>query len=94
MSPKHAKALIKLLEKPDACLRCPHQIRIHEYHTNRSRCESICRECLQVVGLEQTDRVDTCPCPEIGPHEAIKRTWITLEEEGHLDATSIDLMMG
>ena len=67
----HAKNLLKLLSTKDPCGTCPVSGDISE----------VCPVCARFVN--NTSR--WCPCNQFGKKEAIKRTWLALEEKGYLD---------
>ena len=45
--------------------------------------EDTCDICKSFVGINKYKK--TCPCPNLGKSEAIKRTWLALEEKGYLE---------
>jgi len=74
---EHAKILLRMLEEPNPCDLCPVAFTI--LRVTKDGC---CRICLSFVGiLEHTLQ---CPCGYFGEHEAIKRTWLALEEKGYI----------
>jgi len=94
----HAKRIIKLLESPKACFKCPGQTTFgpNLYVAPRSIPSTItdeeeipvsilprevCLVCRTFVGLLFTDN---CPCNALGKEEAVKRTWLALEEKGYI----------
>ena len=96
---EHARHLLKLLENHDPCDKCVatfcHQMRYYlfNYYRNGSRIwgmpqHDICKICIEFVGcsVKIMEAVESwCPCHALGQDEAIKRSWIALEEEGYLD---------
>ena len=79
----HAKRLLMLLNKKDPCYdTCPASKRLNFRDDWLSCSDSfscyICREFISIKGND-------CPCNELGGQEAVKRTWLALEEGGWLD---------
>jgi hypothetical protein len=79
----HARRLLKMLNKKDPINCCPAQKYfvagskfLDDTRDNHGRF-SCCNICLDFVNLKITDG---CPCYKLGISEAIKRTWIALEE--------------
>ena len=72
----HAEALIMMMEKESPCNWCP---------AEQSERSEACVVCEEFVGIVQGLFLNDCPCRELGQQEAIKRTWIALEESGYLD---------
>ena len=74
----HADALLKLLSMSTPCDYCPSAIK----KTSGNMACIICRE---FIGLKHKSPFGYhCPCTELGKQEAIKRTWIALEEKGYI----------
>jgi len=46
--------------------------------------ESVCVICRGFIGLGSSS-MGNCPCDSLGYSEAVKRTWLALEDGGHLD---------
>ena len=69
----HAEKLLMMLERErgNVCTECP---------ASHILMSISCPVCLAFVGMGE---YEYCPCLEIG-HEAIKRTWIALEEKGYI----------
>jgi len=80
---KHAKMLIKMLEKTKSNLieaTCPMNIYI-----NTPDKDNICTICKSFVGLKCHDHnYYLCPCCELTCEEAVKRTWLALEENEYI----------
>lgn len=84
----HAEALIDILEMGNTCAKCPllhgHKGKFRIYLQSLFIFISIvkereaCRVCRNFVNAEN------CPCCDLGEKEAIKRTWIALEEKGYI----------
>ena len=74
----HVICLGIMLEQPDPCWRCPtHIFKLLPYQDKEDPCCKICRDFVGAKGIE-------CPCTKFGKHEAIKRTYITMEEKGYI----------
>ena len=81
----HAERLIRILERKNTCDWCPakaHSV-VDAYSCNPLaiwvRDTDPCTVCLDFV-----DAFYHCPCTSLGEEEAIKRTWIALEEKGYI----------
>lgn len=84
----HAQRLLRMLEKKDPCAHCPAS---EFFSGNNSAIDlwadepnphKICNEFLDFpLGSYSTHM---CPCHKFGRKEALKRTWIALEEKGYL----------
>ena len=69
----HAENLIKMLENEDDIEKiCP--AGIHKKNME------YCSVCLDFIGSDCT----LCPCSELGCNEAVKLTWLALEEKGYI----------
>lgn len=83
----HAQGLIEILESVvPTCLRCPAtQVGFIFYYDHKGKLP--CTLCRTFVGVDPN--IDPtkkgCPCNALGHKEAIKRTWIALDEGGYLD---------
>lgn len=83
----HAVRLLKMLEHKNPCAYCPPNHRSNQmgepepYWTDSKT--HPCIVCTSFVGI--SDAPESCPCYYFGPQEAIKRTWLALEEKGYLD---------
>jgi hypothetical protein len=83
----HAKRLLGMLNKKDPCVCCP---RCHYYKWDgqwmfdqHMKYEHWCATCMEFVGMMSVTE-GFCPCTFLGKKEAIKRTWIALEEKGYV----------
>ena len=90
----HAKRLLLLLEKRDPCGCCPKRAGSMDfsmgdalYPTDDSIfSKKICKICAAFVSAAfVSSTFYRCPCCILGPKEAVKRSWIALEEGGYLD---------
>ena len=94
---EHAKCLLKILVMDNPCGNCPLQYtdfyirweddpyRRLERISYHSHCCSVCRVFInmnKIIGDEACN--NKCPCYVLGKAEAIKRTWIALEEKGYI----------
>ena len=85
----HAKRLLGMLNKKNPCLCCPagykYRSNTQEYTTwwELGADPQFCLVCECFIGMDSDSRC--CPCDFFGEHEAIKRTWLALEEKGYLD---------
>ena len=79
----HAKRLIKMMEINNPCIHCPAEprfdsdgilISMWNYGIGADPCK-ICYKFVDTCG---------CPCNILGQEEAIKRSWIALEEKGYI----------
>lgn len=75
---EHAANLLKMLELPNICTNCP----ANDLLVLEGR-EPICIICTNFIGYDREES-DLCPCHALGETEAIKRTWIALEEKGYI----------
>lgn len=76
----HAKNLLEMLEKKDPCSWCPGGF-LDASQLGPDWNRWMCPVCRSFVGMEGSWG---CPCHILGPHYAIKRTWIALEEGGYI----------
>ena len=93
----HAKRLLGMLNKNNPCLCCPQERRYGilaegkawEDYSNMPWQEDLhnvdnaCYICLEFLNIKQ-DGSEWCPCLILGEKEAIKRTWLALEEKGYI----------
>ena len=86
----HAKRLLGMLNKKNPCLCCPrekHYLSTGEHGDmpwdNEEDEEKPCLICMDFISIKPNDSY--CPCYILGEQEAIKRTWLALEEKGYLD---------
>jgi len=83
----HGARLLKMMEKDDPCACCPAAPYFDSYLNSYTMwcnpsASSACDICKEFVQLDLM--YSQCPCDEFGKQEAIKRTWIALEEKGYL----------
>lgn len=78
---EHVKNLLILLEMEHPCRYCP--ATMFPTYNPISDLKLICKICREFVGLDGS--IPICPCIDLGQKEAIKRTWIALDEGGFLD---------
>ncbi len=77
----HAPRLIKVLEQEDTCLLCPVYVPDSDLFPSKAECKL----CTSFIGLPYRDiQQNKCPCNQLGPKEAAKRSWIALEEKGYI----------
>ena len=80
----HAERLIKMMEMKNPCTRCPAAERFNIDNGSSAMWRGIfssndpCIICPAFVNTED------CPCENLGQKEAIKRSWIALEEKGYI----------
>ena len=83
----HAENLIKILEEENTCSKCPGTY-------GGTYLSNTCYICTKFVKIKHTQfmsvalsnpSLTSCPCNYLGEKEAIKRSWIALEEKGYLD---------
>jgi hypothetical protein len=77
---QHAKNLLEMLSMEKPCRFCP--IAFYKY-APLENLSSQCSICLNFVGIRDLSEIG-CPCHILGEEEAIKRTWIALEEKGYI----------
>ena len=87
----HAKRLIKLLEKGSTCISCPATtdfsgaIEPGAIWDTTEGDQYLCNICRAFVKLgEYLGFSSRCPCHCLGAEEAVKRSWIALEEKGYI----------
>ena len=85
----HAERLLKMMEKKDPCACCPAYQYFNPCNEPLSGLGNywavgllahVCDVCQNFVGGTH----GACPCLALGGPEAIKRTWISLEEKGYI----------
>jgi len=89
----HAKRVLKMMEREDVCSCCPAMVRFGKAGKKIKKVPlanakdkwnelsfGVCSICQSFVGLRSG-----CPCITLGKEEAIKRTWLALEEGGYLE---------
>ena len=91
----HAKRLLGMLNRKNPCLCCPkcrnyssvsgnqYMPWQQEYEDDKDSC-LICRDFLEITS-DGNSYSGFCPCYVLGEQEAIKQTWLALEEKGYLD---------
>ena len=80
----HAQRVKKVIEKKRPCDHCPAQPRyvlLRVFDAWEESQSFVCKICKNFIGLEPSI---FCPCGELGPKEAVRRTWLALEEKGYL----------
>jgi hypothetical protein len=85
----HAKRLLGMLSKKNPCLYCPANKHYNTMETTSNDVSPIfggslafddyCGVCEEFVGSL------ACPCCFFGKKEAIRLTWLALEEKGYLE---------
>ena len=73
-----------MLNKKDPCVCCPKEPHYNSKSLKRIYWENlneVCDICQHFIGYENT--LWKCPCHK-GKKEAIKRTWLALEEKGYM----------
>ena len=68
----HINGLFEMLSHSNPCYHCPREQ--HGFNIKH------CKTCLEFIGLSKKELV--CPCSVLEPHEALKRTYLKLEELG------------
>jgi hypothetical protein len=77
----HAQRLLEMLEKRDPCACCPKVDNFYyENGVNMKYSNNACKICLNFISLS----LGLCPCHRLEDQEAIKRTWLALEEKGYI----------
>jgi hypothetical protein len=84
----HAKMLLKMLGKEDpcSCCNCPSAIANGKYGWSRFKTKNpVCIQCMAFLELPIFfTLLGGCPCGLLGDKEAIKQTWLKLEEKGYI----------
>jgi hypothetical protein len=85
-----AKSLLQLLEGKELCMTCPDANVFDQRLSGEEWFCVDCDDCRAFINLPPVKwgadyDGKKCPCMQIGPDEARKLTWITLEEGGYLD---------
>ena len=87
----HAKRLLGMLNKKNPCMCCPagHRYGSVTQHLTKwgsdyfEASPNYCIVCCEFVDCPVV--IQKCPCDNFGEKEAIKQTWIALEEKGYLE---------
>ena len=70
---EHAKRLLTMLELKNPCSCCPYY-----------REAKVLVECVVCLSFVNIHIYGTCPCYKLGSFEALKRTYLKLEELGYI----------
>lgn len=91
---EHAENLLDMLEYENPCDRCPIDDEEVYFFVGDEEVYffasiPVCVICRSFIGIQGIIHNDTpackkCPCYVLGEKEAIKRTWIALEEKGYI----------
>lgn len=76
---EHAANLLITLEDKRTCYVCP----ARHSTQDKSLLDGSCRMCVSFIS-PGFDRFYGCPCSNLGKEEAIKLTWLKLEEKGYI----------
>lgn len=78
----HAKRLLMMLDDLYPCDFCPSV----GFDAGVKQCCGVCRDFIGLDFFKTTPYCNEirCPCLVLGNHEAIKRTWLALEEKGYI----------
>ena len=80
----HAKRVQKVIEKKcpgDHCPAQPRYVLLRVFDAWEESQTVICKICKNFIGLEPSI---FCPCGELGPKEAVRRTRQALKAKGYL----------
>ena len=78
----HAERLMKILENDKTCNMCPAGRRYGRLNVyNMMWSNRPCRVCWKFIKSYDSH---SCPCHKLGAEEATKRSWLALEEKGHI----------
>jgi len=89
---EHAERMLQILSMPNPCMKCPAFVDLTvDYYDNDGyfiygdypRYTGVCKICKKFIGFGDKE-LNGCPCTELGKEEAIKFTWLALEEKGYI----------
>jgi hypothetical protein len=76
---EHAENLLKLLSKKRPCVHCVHGFQLE------AKLREVCDMCWSFIGRVRPLYSCPCPCIVLGKAEALKQTWLALEEKGYTE---------
>ena len=81
---EHCQRILKMFERSKPCDCCPASSDFADYNKDFADWEgNQCVVCREFVDVDRPGAW-SCPCIILGKDEAIKRTWINLEEKGYI----------